>query len=342
MWQGLARLQPFAQAMRQLVARPAIKRTIRLGFGLVSILAVGYVLVAGVGRVDWAALNIDWRYIVLAWLATAATVGVGALGWTLLARALLPAIPAKTLTHIHLRSLLAKYLPGGVWNSASKLVLLHQLGAPAKHASLAVLLEPALLLLTGLEALLIMVSVFPSAAPWAGLSPPLLLLLLALTTLACLSLPLLVMKIVRRNQNPELITASSELIPRSFITKLWMAEAVYGFSWLCLCLCFNLIVAAILPIDIKAASVTSVATILSFIICLVVIVIPNGIGLRELSYSVLMSKIMDSVVAVSLGFMFRLIIALAEVCVVMVALGAVYLHKTRIRRKKQALTPMEY
>jgi hypothetical protein len=55
-----------------------------------------------------------------------------------------------------------------------------------------------------------------------------------------------------------------------------------------------------------------------------------------------MSSIMPAAIALSLGFVFRLVIALAEVCVVMVTYGSEKLHNAWIRRQKRALTPMDY
>jgi hypothetical protein len=336
MRQGLVFVQTWLGRVRTLVAQQAVRRRLRWAFGCASLLAVGYVLAAGLGRVDWASLSIDWRYLVLAWLATAATVGMGVLSWTVLTRAILPGISAAMLAHIHVRSLLAKYLPGGVWNSASKVVQLHQLGVPAKRASFVVALDLGLLALTGLEVLLVMANAFPAAVP-ISISPGLLLQLWLIVTAACVMSPLIVSRVSRKDR-----TTSGDLISGPPVSQLWLAEIVYMVNWLCLCVCFALVVAAVMPLDINRAATLSLATVLSFLIGLAVVVIPNGVGLRELSYSVLMSSIMPAAIALSLGFVFRLVIALAEVCVVMVTYGSEKLHNAWIRRQKRALTPMDY
>jgi hypothetical protein len=336
MQQGLALLRQ----LRAFVARPAVRRGLRLGFWLVSLLAWAYVLAVGVGRVNWAALNIDWRYIALAGLMTVATVLVGVLAWAQLGQALLPAIPAAQHAHMHTRSLLAKHLPGGVWNSASKVVLLHQAGIPAKLASLVVILEPILLLLTGLEALLVMVALSPEATAvlsrWSALVFPLHAVIIV-TTMMFMIFPALVVRLLKRNQ---VAFNHSEL--KHVVLKLWFAELLYVLGWFCLCACFCLLVSAIQPLDMRGIGIASIATVMSFLISLVAIVIPNGIGLRELSYSIFMSKLLNATLSVSLGFMFRLLIALAEICVVMVITVTQKLHNTQKGQEKEALTPMEY
>lgn len=333
MQQGLALLGQ----IRAVVARPAVRRGLRLGFMSASLLAVAYVLVVGVGRVDWAALDIDWRYIALAGLMTVATVLVGVLAWVQLGQALLPAIPAAQHAHMHTRSLLAKYLPGGVWNSASKVVLLHQSGIPAKQASLVVLLEPILLLLTGLEVLLVMVALSSEATGVLGRWSVLVVPLHAVIIITIIIFPVLVVRLLKRNQ----VTFNPSAL-KHLVLKLWFAELLYVSGWFCLCACFCLLVAAIQPLDIRGIGIAATATVMSFLISLVAIVIPNGIGLRELSYSLFLSKLLNTTLSVSLGFMFRLLIALAEICVVMVITVAQRLHNTRKGREKETLTPMEY
>ena len=339
MRQRLARMLPMFQHMRLIVAQPVIRRRLGLVFGLMGILAAAYALVTGIGRVDWATLKINWRYIGLAWLATIATTGIGVLGWAQLAKALFPGLSAVALAHIHIRSLLAKYLPGGMWNTASKLVFLRQMGVSAKHAGLAVILELSVLLLMGLEDILIIGSLFPAVVPSQIISPLLCPPLLLVITLVCLAFPFLFHRFMVMNQ-----IASSDLIPeiRVFAIQLWLAELVYLGGWLCLCACFGLTISAVMPLTLNDLPTVAFATVLSFIIGLVVIVIPNGIGLRELSYSFFMSKLMPSAIAVSLGFMFRLIISLAEISLVMSVSGLLALHNAYFKKKKRVLTPMDY
>jgi glycosyltransferase 2 family protein len=339
MRQLLACVQPLFQQVRLIAARPAIRRWLGLVFGLMGILAAAYALVTGVGRVDWATLNINWRYIVLAWLATIATTGIGVLGWAQLAKAMFPSLSAAALAHIHIRSLLAKYLPGGVWNTASKLVFLRQLGVGAKSAGLAVILELSVLLLMGLEDALIIGSLFPSVVPAQIISPALLPPLLPVITIVCVTFPLLFHRFMVMNQ-----IMPKDLVPeiRTFAIKLWLAELVYLVGWLCLCGCFSLTVASVIPLAQIHLPTVAFATVLSFIIGLVVIVIPNGIGLRELSYSVFMSKMIPTAMAVSLGFTFRLISALAEISLVMVVSSLIALHNAWIAKKRRVLTPLDY
>ena len=339
MRQLLARGLPVFQQVRLIAAQPALRRRLGLVFGLMGILAAAYALVTGIGRVDWATLKIDWRYIGLAWLATIATTGIGVLGWTQLAKALFPGLSAVALAHIHIRSLLAKYLPGGMWNTASKLVFLRQMGVSAKQAGFAVILELSVLLLMGLEDILIIGSLFPLVVPSQIISPLLFPPLLLVITLVCLAFPFLFHHLMVMSQ-----IAPTGLISeiRAFAIQLWLAELVYLGGWLCLCACFGLTVAAIMPLTLSDLPTVAFATVLSFIIGLVIIFIPNGIGLRELSYSFFMSKVMLAAIALSLGFMFRLIIALAEVSLVMSTSSLLALHNAYLKKKKPVLTPLDY
>ncbi len=95
--------------------------------------------------------------------------------WTRLARTAGVAVETRRLLRVWAESLLAKYLPGGVWQMASRWYLVQGAGGVPSASMLAIVLEQAYVVLAGLVVLLTArlspssaASAWPLASPWSS------------------------------------------------------------------------------------------------------------------------------------------------------------------------------
>jgi len=289
----------------------ALARHPRLAFALK--LAVG-VAVAGACafavRGEWAKAGprlgeARTGWVVLALLTVAAYYLVFILGWVRILGSFGIHVPYPAALQAEMVSMLAKYIPGGVWTPAARVAALERLsGERAAGTVLAsILVEAVLSALSG-------VVVFVVSLAWVhDVDAPLLPLVLFAVVCTLLLHPRIFTPAVRRLLRPFGLRA---LNPLPFSTML-MLFTFYCLTWLVgglglLCLIHSLggaTTLATVPFLGGTAAVGAIVAVLA-------VFAPSGLGVREASMYGLLIAITSKTTALDVTILNRLVITVVE------------------------------
>lgn len=246
---------------------------------------------------DW-----NWRYLLLAWWLIFAAVWIGAVGWWLILRALgiNRSISLGQAVTIHLKSNLAKYIPGYVWQFIGKAYFTYEKGVTIPQLSVAMILELITVLGSGVG-LAGLVSVF---VPFSFIQN-------AETLIRIFGLfffiILLVMPIVLR-----IILYFMNIGLNVNIRAYGLALLVMMSGWLCLGLGLWALTSMLLLMPLSFIPYFLVTTVLVFFASFVVIFAPNGLGVRESAIVFLLSSTIGADRAVLVAILLRIFIIISE------------------------------
>lgn len=274
-------------------------------FGIVALAVVLMLRILTLGLSELQATNVQFDpaplgvSLLLTWFAFY----LGTFAWAEIVRATSPSVPYLQSIEFHLQSVAAKYLPGVGWSQVSKAVQLYRGGIPTGQISLVLVLELVLMLLTGLFVAFQSLSLASqsvlalSVAQEIGLA----FVLLAI----CVLLPWLTVRLVGRE--PE--TRINEL---SFVVHLYLAELLDIIGWLAFGSGFWFTIWALGPlrVDLLPYSISTLA--LSVVVGIVVVFVPNGYGVRELTMSALLQAILPVPATIVIALVSRIVLVAAE------------------------------
>jgi uncharacterized membrane protein YbhN (UPF0104 family) len=270
-------------------------------------------LAAGVEDVVRSGIRFSaWR-IAVAWACVTACTGLGALAWVLLVRGLGGKLGTAKGMQIHLVSNLAKYVPGFVWSYAGKAYLATEQGVSAGVAVLSVLVEFAILYVSG-AAFAVLCLPFSGLVDWPiafSLAFQATGALLAVGAIA--ALPRLGRRAGRAlaRARPEWERAARLNWP-----QLAWALAIFGFAWVLLALGFGVL-------DTDAAGVLGLpgwaelsrrafALVAALLVGQIVLFIPMGLGVRESVFVALLSPALPVAFVLVAALVFRLAMMIGE------------------------------
>jgi len=265
-----------------------LKYTLGTAIVGLSLYYLGTNIVRGMAELKTFQWQLSWLDILISFALTFVCVILGGVVWNLVLRSLGHDLGLRVSTRAHLQANVAKYVPGFAWQIVGKAYLTRRLGVPTQIVGVAIGLEFGLLALTGvfLAALLLPASYLkldwmPSYAP-------------ALRSLVALIMALIIVGLPRLSQawttyarRRKWSQWEMEVQPRA----IWSASSLLIAAWLLLGLAFHLLVTAVYPAGWQALPISAFALIVSFLISLAVIFIPNGIGIREGLMAYLMGAI---------------------------------------------------
>jgi uncharacterized membrane protein YbhN (UPF0104 family) len=294
------RILPFLERHRRL------KIALEVGVGLVVVGCCAYAV-----RNEWAKagpLLADTRprWFALALLTVAAYYLVFVLGWLRILAALGVSVSYSAALQSEMISMLAKYVPGGVWTPAARVAALRRLGGTDASGTVlaSILIEALLSALAG-------VVVFVVSLAWVrGVNAPLIPLLLFGVLCAALLHPRVIGALAPRVLRPFGVRA---LAPLPFSTML----ALLGFycsTWLVggLGVLFELRSLGadprltLVPFLGGAAAVGAIAAVLAF-------VTPSGLGVREAATYGLLIAVTNDSTALSATVLNRIAITAVEI-----------------------------
>jgi len=260
---------------------------------------------ANLSLVDFAGMQVDFDSLLMALLITWITVYIGTLAWAEIIRALQPEVSYRQAVMLHLLSAPAKYLPGLGWQQVSKGIQLRREGVPVGQTAVALLVEPGLTILTGLATAAQILVLKPPELLRSVLPPEILSGLGAALWAVCLALPFLLIRFLSRGM-------AERADWKEPVLHLWKAELLYVIAWVTFGVALWYISRALFPLPLAALPYCIVALILSFIFGLVIIVLPTGLGVRELAMSALLQWVLPAPMAILSALMSRIILIGAE------------------------------
>ncbi|MGB7096998.1 MAG: lysylphosphatidylglycerol synthase domain-containing protein [Anaerolineales bacterium] len=283
------------------------RRLLFLGILLLSLFFIALALRANWSEFKAQDLNFDYRFIILAVLIYPVGMLPTALSWHTLLRTIGVALPFRTNLRIFSLSALPRHIPGFVWYISSRSLLYKEENTPAAVIVTASAADIILLALTGfLSTLMLLVSGIGisqdlnSIRTAAYIAIPILLLLIISIPLVNRLLPYLlkrrgVTEIPSIRQGYLVVTLLVMFIAWAGggLILFVLAQAIYPLSW------------SMYPALIGAWGAAGAVS-------LTVGIGIQGLGIREITLSAILSLIMPPVIAIILAVVFRLVLTVGE------------------------------
>lgn len=268
------------------------------------------------GRNIWRGLDdllatgvrINYPSLAISLLLTTGCTILGAWEWQLLLRGLGHDLGARKGMRIHLLANVAKYAPGYLWQVIGKVYLSERQSVSRKRALVSVGVEFSLIIVTGtLLALMTLPSTGLLGSPLLPiLGPGMALILVPLAALPLL-LPLL-RRVSSWSQIRERFPIVSEL---DYASLVGVTVAIY-LTWLVLGSGFVLLINSVYPISINDIPTYIFALTASFILGLLALFAPSGIGVRESTMAFLLGSCMPLSLASVIAILARVVTMFAD------------------------------
>jgi uncharacterized membrane protein YbhN (UPF0104 family) len=251
------------------------------------------ILTAAIGFFAWALFSGAWEalhfsfdlqpgYLMLAAVLLVLRGPLPAFGWWAILRHMGHPLPWWRAVRIVYHSALAGYVPGFAWNAVSRVIMAEQEGIPRATAIVSVAIESLLVLLAALIVALLSATAWPDARPW----------------IIALGLFLLMIALIR----PRLYSTAIDMGLQRFgcmpinmrLTRAAGIRLLLPFilNWIVFGIIFWAIIAAIHP-EFSALMIPAATGIFAagWAGGYLAIVVPQGLGVRELIVATLMIAI---------------------------------------------------
>ncbi len=293
-----------------------IKKLLRILF-VVIIISISFYyisrsIITNTEALIQAKANINYALLLCSIGVTTVCVVLGGWEWKLLLTALGHDLSTRQGLRIHLRSNVAKYVPGFAWHIVGKTYLCRQAHIPSRYITVAVGFEFVSMILTAfLAALVVLPGVdfvtMSSQERWTVYG-----LAFLGGGIIFLGLPLGLQTVIQT------IDREGDWKIRWWGISLTLI--VMFFNWLLWGLGFCALIAAIHPVR-SAQIPTFIFTLTSsFVFSLLIIFVPNGIGVRESAMTFLLSTALPSSIAALIAIMIRLVMIVGELIGFVIAL----------------------
>lgn len=270
-------------------------------------LAIGMMfrtLIASLSHITLEKLELNPGALFISLLLTWIAFYLGMFAWGEVVCALHPEVPYFRTIENHLISVFTKYLPGVGWQQVSKVVQLHFiLGVPTDRAIFTVASEMGLSILTGLTVVFSILGL----TQWTmlGLGSDLQMGIAVMLWLLCIFLPLAVPRFVGRQTGKNVST-------KHLVLHFCLAEILDMVGWLTFGLALWFIIQAVAPLPLDTLPYCIAALVISVVIGLVIVIVPNGYGARELALYTLLQVILPVPSSVIVALLSRIVLVVAE------------------------------
>jgi hypothetical protein len=264
-----------------------------------------------------AAVRINYCSLAISLLLTVGCTILGAWEWQLLLRGLGHDLGARKGMRIHLLASVAKYAPGYLWQILGKVYLSERQSVSRKRAVASVGVEFSLIVVTGtLLALMTLPSTGLLDSPLLpNLGPGIALILVPLAVL-----PLLLPALRRASSWSQIGERFPIVNELNYTLLVGVTVAIY-LTWLVLGLGFVLLIDSVYPISANDIPTYIFALAASFILGLLALFAPSGIGVRESTMAFLLGSCMPLSVASVIAILARVVTMFADAACFVVGLG---------------------
>jgi uncharacterized membrane protein YbhN (UPF0104 family) len=286
---------------------------VRAGLLAVILAACSYGLMIEWPQVHPALSRLHWYSILGALVAAMASAGCMMLAWRRLLSDLGSKLPVPVAARVTFIAQLGKYVPGAIWSVAAHIELGYDYDVPRRRGAASVVIWVAGLIAVGL---LIAAACLPLAHP--AIARRYLLFLAAIPVVAiCLAPPILhrllnfALKIIRRERLEQRVT--------------WrglggaLAWAVIG--WLLLGIQIWLLLADVANDGIHSLVLALGAYALACSLALLLVVVPNGIGAREVILVAALAPVIPHGAALAVALVARVVTTVSDLAWGGIALG---------------------
>ena len=283
-----------------------------------------YVLTKNFSKIDLSSFHFDTISLLIAVVFTLIAVWLGALSWAQILRAIQPQFSYSASIRSHMLSIPTKYLPGLGWQQVSKVIQIRKERGSLQTTTSAVIVEFVLVISTGLATATAIVlatqqEVFGFILPVAW-SIGFEILFLA----TCFAIPICwaLFQLRQLNFKLNLVSYSCRMIATMLIQVIgWI---FFGTAlWF---VCYS-----IYPIGIEILPHFTTSLILSVVIGILVIVSPNGLGVRELIMVAFLQRYVPVQIALAVSVMSRFVLVLAEILGALPFIIERYVHNIKAK-----------
>jgi hypothetical protein len=276
-----------------LARRPRVQRVLALLLLVLAFTTVAALIVAHADDLRAAPWRLEPARLAAGLLLQATAIGIDALIWVDISHRLGSSWDPRRDVRVYAYTLLARRLPGAIWHVVGRAAFYGESGLGRRVGVMGSAIEAGLLVLTGAA---LAVAFFPELRPFG-----------ALVALALLALgPLLFRPLVRL-----MLRGGGEWLPPPGRLYFWIV--CYLVAWLVGCLGAFLQFDALYPLDPSVFPHLVWAATSSIVASAAVVILPGGLGLRELGLTALMSEVIPAGVAAALAIAYRIAIAIVEV-----------------------------
>jgi hypothetical protein len=252
---------------------------------------------------DW---QFDPRFLGISFLCYSAALFLSVFTWHTLMGRLASFANLRLNAKYYLYSAVAKRLPGFVWYVGSRILLYEQEGIRKSHTSVGIVLESAMMILSGM--LVYLASMLFSQQDWLQGKLPWLLLAMVPVVIAIFQ-PSLVIR---------LLNAALTRFGRSPLdvrigwreSTRWVGQ--YCANWIAGGLTLYYLAWAIQPLPLSAMPDVVGVVALTGVLRLITFFIPGGWGIQEVSLSLGLNPYLPLPIALGIPLLFRLWLILSE------------------------------
>jgi glycosyltransferase 2 family protein len=264
--------------------------------------------------------TVGWTTAILATLLGVVGGVPGFFGWRMLSAGVGVRLPFTTGVRIFFLAGLARYLPGGVWPTVAHAVMARPLGASPARMTAAYLASQALGVVSGMAVSLIALPRLVAADPiWWVLLPILVAALIPLAAPGLLGALLgFAARILRRRSQPSDQTSGLLLPDRRILFAVTGLNAV---GWVITGLHVSVLAIALgAPVG-QAITIGIGGFALSVLAGVVTVVMPSGIGVRELVLGLTLASLVADSGLVTLVALSRVLLTVGDLASTAVVLG---------------------
>ena len=286
---------------------PNNRRLLFGGIMLISLIFIAIALRANWSEFNAQKINFDYRFIILAVFIYPAGMLPTAFSWHTLLHTIGIALPFRTNLRIFSLSALPRHIPGFVWYISSRSLLYKEEDIPAKVIVTASAADIILLALTGfLSAFMLLVS-------GIGISQE----ISTVRTAAIIAIPIVILLIISIPLVNRLLPFFLERrgvdeIPTIHQGKLIATLLVMFIAWAGGGLILFVLAQAIYPLSWSMYPAMIGAWGAAGAVSLTIGIGIQGLGIREITLSAILSLIMPPVIAIILAVVFRLVLTAGE------------------------------
>jgi hypothetical protein len=284
---------PLAERALALARRRDVQRAAALSLLVLTVGTLAWLIASHLDELRSAPWRLEPARLLLGLALQAAAIGIDALIWVDISHRLGATWDPRRDLRVYAYSLLARRLPGAIWHVVGRAAFYSDAGLGRRVGVMGSAIEAGLLVLTGVAVAL---AAFPAIRPF-GAAAGLLLLVVS---------PLLFRPAMRL-----FLKGGVAWLPPP--DRLYRWTALYTVAWLAGCLGAFLQFDALYPLDLSLFDDVVWATTGSIVASAAVVIVPGGLGVRELGMTALMPPAIPAGVAAALAVAYRLAIATIEV-----------------------------
>jgi hypothetical protein len=296
---------------------PQVERIIGITLLATSLFFLSRTMIQGWGYLKPHLSEISFIPLIAGQLCTIIALALGAIMWSLVQQAMDLGFSWQESITIHMMSNITKYIPGYAWQYLSKAYWSKKRGNPTKSTTLAILTEFALLVTGGIVV----------AAGWGFLGHqtwqwniPLWAWSIAggVGLLTSIGWNLAIFRL-----------AKIEKQPNSHTSHLWYALGTGMIGWVMFALATWLMSRSIYPVTLKSFPQHAVALVASVIVGILIVIIPGGLGVREVSLALLLTGVLPFTISLVVGVMIRFSVIFWELIGFGIAFQLDKIHNTQ-------------